>query len=168
MAITTRTALLENSSLAIATIMFGIMAGFFWTYSFNVNYAFLELDGPSYAQVQSLVNQNVRHAMFFFFFMGGGVFSLLALAINFRQRRTVSFWLVVLASLVYILGVILYTRQVNLPLNYYTESWDLANLPADWSATRDSWNSANLVRVGTSFTSFLLCMLAFVLRSSKR
>ena len=66
---------LENSSLALATIVFGIMAGFFWTYSFNVNYAMLQVDGSTYVQVQSLFNQNVRHSMFFYLlFWRRGVF----------------------------------------------------------------------------------------------
>ncbi len=38
------------------------MAGFFWTYSDNVNLAMLQVDGATYATVQSLFNMNVRHA----------------------------------------------------------------------------------------------------------
>lgn len=163
-----RTNLLENSSLAFATIVFGIMAGFFWTYSFNVNYAMQQLDGSTYAQVQSLFNQNVRHLMFFIFFFGGGAFSVIAVLLNIKQRRSVNFWLLVSASAVYILGVIVYTKQVNLPLNYYTESWNIANLPSDWEFTRESWNNANLFRVWTSFSAFLLCVVAFVIRSSNK
>jgi len=167
MNINSRTNLVENSTLALATIAFGIMAGFFWTYSFNVNYAMQQVDGSTYAQVQSLFNQNVRHLMFFIFFFGGGAFSVVALIFNYRQFRSVSFWLLALASLVYILGVIVYTQQVNLPINYYTESWDIANPPSDWEATRASWNSANLFRVWTSFSAFLLCVIAFVIRSTR-
>ncbi|WP_299873644.1 DUF1772 domain-containing protein [uncultured Cocleimonas sp.] len=159
--------LMENTSLAIATIAFGIMAGFFWTYSFNVNYAMQQVDGATYAQVQSLFNQNVRHSMFFIFFFGGGAFSVIAILFNLKQRRSVSFWMLVLASVIYIVGVIIYTKQVNLPLNYYTESWNITNLPNDWEATRDSWNSANLLRVVTSFIAFLMCVAAFVVRSSR-
>ncbi len=44
--------------------MTGIMAGFFYTYTFNVNLAMLEVDGSTYAVVQSLFNENVRHPMF--------------------------------------------------------------------------------------------------------
>lgn len=46
------------------------MAGFFATYSANVNLATLELNGPTYAQVQSAFNRNVRHAGFFACFFG--------------------------------------------------------------------------------------------------
>lgn len=162
-----KTKLLENSFLALSTIFFGIMAGFFWTYSFNVNYAMQQVDGSTYTQVQSLFNQNVRHSMFFFFFFGGGALSIITVCLNIKRFRSMSFWLLVLASAIYIFGVILYTKQVNLPLNAYTESWDILNPPSDWETTRDSWNKANLFRVYTSVTSFLLCVLVFVIRSSR-
>ena len=159
---------LENSALAAATIVFGIMAGFFWTYTFNVSLALEQVDGQTYAVIQSLLNQNVRHVAFFMFFFGGGAFGAIALWLNFRHRRNISFWLLAAATVIYIIGIIFYTRVVNLPLNYYTESWDALNLPADWEATRDSWNDANAIRVLASFMSFILCIAAFVARASAR
>ena len=155
----------ENSSIAIVVLVFGIMAGFFWTYSFNINYAMMNVEGEIYAQVQSLFNHNVRHFMFFIFFFGGGLFSVLACLLNLKHRKQISYWLLVLASMIYIFGVIVYTAQVNLPLNYYTESWNPSDLPADWMVTRDAWNQANMIRVFTSFTSFLLSILTLLLRS---
>jgi hypothetical protein len=59
--------LLENLTLAAAICFFGLMAGFFGTYTFNVNLAMLKVDGLTYATVQSLFNQHVRHAGFFCF-----------------------------------------------------------------------------------------------------
>ena len=157
----------ENALVAVATIVFGIMAGFFWTYTFNVNFAMLEVDGPTYATVQSLFNKNVRHFMFFMFFFGGGAFSLLALLGNGKHWKTVPFWLLAIACIVYILGVIFFTAQVNLPLNDYTESWDPQNLPADWTAIREQWNNANAFRVGTSALAFVLSVATLVIRSSE-
>jgi len=63
-------------------------------------------------------------------------------------------------------GVIVFTQQVNLPLNYYTESWQPFNLPVDWMETRDRWNDANAVRVVTSFLPFLFCVVALALRAN--
>jgi uncharacterized membrane protein len=155
----------ENTSLAVTIIVFGVMAGFFWTYSFNVNYAMQHLDGQTYATVQSLFNVNVRHAMFFSFFFGGGVFSVLALIINHKHWRSLSFCFLLAASVVYILGIIFYTKQVNLPLNAYTESWDPKNLPLDWQSVRDQWNKANMLRVVSAMSAFILALLALMQRA---
>ncbi len=155
---------IENGSLALATIFTGIMAGFFWTYSFNVNIAMLQIDGKTYAMMQSLFNQNVRHFMFFLVFFGSAALTFLAVLLNIKQRKAISFWFVLIAAIVYLGGVIIFTKQVNLPLNYYTESWNVNSLPNDWQAIRADWNSANDLRVATSMTSFVLCVLSLVFR----
>ncbi|CED59715.1 Putative uncharacterized protein [Moritella viscosa] len=160
--------LIENISIATATIALGIMAGFFWTYTFNVNLAMLNVDGKTYAEVQSLFNENVRHFMFFAFFFGAGAISFLAAAINYRHIGHISFWLISIAALIYILGIIVFTAKVNLPLNYYTESWNPSDLPVDWEMVRDSWNQANTIRVGTSFTAFVLGVCALCVRCSTK
>ena len=157
--------MVENALIALSVTVLGIMAGFFWTYSFNVNLAMLEVDGATYARVQSLFNQNVRHWVFFAFFFGGGVVSILAWVGNWRARRTPVFTLLALACVIYCLGIILFTKFVNLPLNYYTESWDPAALPGDWSEIRLQWNQANNLRVVTSGLAFLLSVAALWLRT---
>ncbi len=159
---------LENGAFALATLVIGVMTGFFWAYTFNVNLAMSEVDGSTYAAVQSLLNQNVRHFTFFIFFFGGSIFSVGALIFNIRHYRHVSFLLMIAASIVYTLGIILFTRQVNLPLNALTESWDPANLPENWQEVRDGWNLANAFRMVMSLGSFLLCLLALVVRASDR
>ena len=157
--------LLENTSLALAILMFGIMAGFFWTYTFNINLATAQVDGASYAHIQSLFNVNVRHAMFFSFFFGSAIMAVLALSLNYRHYRSPSFWLLASATVLYIFGIILFTKFVNLPLNYYTESWNPELLPSDWEATRQSWNQANAGRVFISALVFILSLAALLLRS---
>lgn len=159
---------IENISIAIATIALGIMAGFFWTYAFNVNLAMLNVDGRTYAEVQSLFNENVRHFMFFIFFFGAGAVSLFAAAINYRHSKHSSFWLILSAAIIYIFGIIVFTAQVNLPLNYYTESWNPSDLPDDWQEIRNAWNQANAIRVAASFTSFVLGISALCVRCSAK
>jgi uncharacterized membrane protein len=75
---------------------------------------------------------------------GGGQFPLLALAANHQHWRTPAFWLMVAAAAVYVPRIIVFTREVNLPLNAYTESWDATRMPLDWAQTRDAWNDANI------------------------
>jgi uncharacterized membrane protein len=157
---------LENGILALATFVTGIMAGFFYTYTFNINLAMMQVDGATYATMQSLFNENVRHFVFFIFFFGGAAVPVLTLLVNWRHRKTFPFWLIVAAGVLYFLGIVIFTANVNLPLNYYTESWTPQALPADWMATRDAWNSANALRVLLASTSFFLYLIALVLRAS--
>ena len=61
---------LSLAAQLLTVLLLGLMAGFFATYSANVNLATLELNGPTYAQVQSAFNRYVRHAGFFACFFG--------------------------------------------------------------------------------------------------
>jgi uncharacterized membrane protein len=131
------------------------MAGFFATYSFNVNYATSALNGEMYATVQSLFNVNVRHFGFFLCFFGAGVVTVITgLLLLVRHHRDGWKWLIL--GICYTIGIILFTKWVNLPLNYYTESWDVQNLPSDWQAIRESWNQANLFRTWWNGALFLM------------
>lgn len=147
-----------------AVLLLGLMAGFFATYSANVNLATLELDGPTYALVQSAFNRHVRHAGFFICFFGPLPLGLIALAAAGSDRHAAWWRLLALSVLAYGLGIVLFTRQVNLPLNYLTESWTPATLPPDWADVRTAWNRANLWRSGLSLALFIAGLIALVLR----
>lgn len=152
--------------LVLAVFSLGVMAGFFATYTGNVNPATLELDGTTYARVQSALNRNVRHALFFAFFFGPPLLCLLALAEGWRERPG-WWWLVGFIGLGYALGVVVFTREVNLPLNRLTESWTPATLPADWTATRDAWNMANAWRSAWTLLLFALALGALTWRATQ-
>lgn len=155
---------LSLASQTVGLFAFGLMAGFFWTYAINVNLAMLEMDGPVYATVQSAFNRNVRHPMFFALFFGPVPLAIVALLGSWSQRRRLWWWLLALAGVAYALGIVWFTRAVNLPLNYLTESWSPNALPVDWADTRDAWNRANDWRAIASSAIFALATLAFALR----
>jgi uncharacterized membrane protein len=115
--------------------------------------------------VQSAFNRNVRHALFFVFFFGPPLCCAAALAGAWRERPA-WWWLVAAIGLAYMLGIVFFTQQVNLPLNQRTESWTPATLPADWAATRDAWNAANLWRAGWSALLFALGLVALAWRAA--
>ena len=148
----------------LTVLLLGLMAGFFTTYSANVNLATLEFDGPTYAQVQSAFNRNVRHAGFFLCFFGPVPLGLMALVSDWAQRRSAWWRWLALTVAAYALGIVFFTRQVNLPLNHLTESWPPTTPPSDWAGVRDAWNRANLWRSGLSLALFAAGLAALVLR----
>lgn len=148
----------------LAVLAMGVMAGFFFAYSANVNLATAAFDGPTYALAQSAFNRNVRHPLFFAAFFGPTLLAVGALAAGWRERRSAWWWLVLAAGLLYTFGIVVYTRFVNLPLNALTESWTPATLPADWTSTRDAWNAANLWRTLASFACFAVAAAGLLLR----
>ncbi|MBS0429103.1 MAG: DUF1772 domain-containing protein [Proteobacteria bacterium] len=148
----------------LAIVWLGVMAGFFWAYSANVALATAQMDGSLYAQVQSLLNRHVRHPVFFTFFFGPPLIGALALLAAWPHWRDGWWRILAAAGVLYGLGVIVLTAQVNLPLNAYTESWSPQALPADWAQTREAWNRANLWRVVVSLAAFCMGCAALAWR----
>lgn len=150
---------------SLSIVGFGLMAGFFWAYSANVNIAMLQMDAATYATVQSAFNRNVRHALFFTFFFGPPAVAALALAAAWQDWRQGWFVTLAVSALLYLLGIIVFTAQVNLPLNAHTESWNPASVPDNWQEIRKRWNSANLWRAWASASCFALATLALARRA---
>jgi uncharacterized membrane protein len=142
----------------------GLMAGFFGTYSANINLAMLQMDGATYATVQSAFNRNVRHVLFFALFFGAPVWCAIALATAWREHRQRWWRVLALVGMAYAVGIIVFTQQVNLPLNYTTEAWNPQALPADWARVRDQWNAANLWRALLSLGLFGTALGSLVAR----
>ena len=111
-----------------------------------------------------LLNQHVRHALFFVFFFGAPCWVLLSLLPAWRHWRNAWWRCLAAAGLLYALGIIVFTAQVNLPNNAYTESWHPQHLPSDWAATRDTWRLANHWRTAVSGLSFVLACVALAIR----
>ena len=159
---------LSLMSHVLAVGWLGIMAGFFWAYSANVSLATAQMDGPMYAIVQSELNRHVRHAMFFVLFFGPPAWCAATLLQSRQGWRQGWWWCLAVAALLYLLGIVFFTAQVNLPNNAYTESWNPNALPADWRATREAWQTANLWRTVVSALAFLLACAALAWRGSAR
>lgn len=159
---------LSDFSAFIAVLMLGVMAGFFWTYAFNVNYATINLGADDYVRMQSLFNVNVRHSMFFLFFFGAAFLCFVATFISWFSKNISRTRLLLLAGLLYLGGVVMFTHQVNLPLNYETESWVIGQVPAHWQEVRAAWNKANLLRTGMSFLAFALGLWSLLCKPSSR
>lgn len=148
----------------LAIVALGVMAGFFSTYSANVKLAMLQVDGATYATVQSAFNRDVRHVLFFVVFFSPPLLCALTAFAAWSARKQGWFWCMLIAAIVYALGIIVFTQQVNLPLNAYTESWNPNALTADWPRVREQWNAANLLRSVVSMGAFLLAVLALAWR----
>mgnify|MGYP003585468291 FL=1 len=161
-------ALLALIPHTLAVLWLGLMAGFFGTYSANVNLATLQMDGATYATVQSAFNRNVRHALFFALFFGPPLWCALAGATAWREHRTLWWRLLAVVGVAYLLGIVFFTQQVNLPLNYTTEAWNPQALPADWAKVRDQWNAANLWRALLSLGCFATALGTLVGRLAGR
>lgn len=149
----------------VATILLGLMAGFFFAFAVDVVPAMRELDAQAYITTQQAINRVVRNATFGGVYFGTAVLPLLAALALYAcgQRRMGHVWLALWA--VYFGAVFWLTREVNVPINNALAQWNPASPPADWLQARDSWNNANLVRTAAAGLCFAGAVLALRLKA---
>ncbi len=130
----------------VATCLIGLMAGFFFAFSVDVAPAMRELDAQGYITTQQAINRAVRNLPFALVYFGAAATPFVAaLGLYLAGRRLDSaLWLGL--ALVYVTGVFLLTREVNVPINNALALWNPQSPPAQWQTARDDWNAANLVR----------------------
>jgi uncharacterized membrane protein len=81
--------------------------------------------------------------------------------IKLWRYRSSSFWrLTFVAWLLFCFGVSVFTIVLNVPINNYVKTWDIANPPADWENARSTWNFLNAIRTPINLVSFLLLIWA--------
>jgi uncharacterized membrane protein len=138
----------------LATGLLGLMAGFFFAFAVDVAPAMRELDAAGYIGTQQIINRVVRNIPFALLYFGAATTPFLAaLALYLAGRRfDAALWLGV--ALVYVAGVFLVTREINVPINNALALWDPSAPPAQWQQARDDWNFANLARCIVACASF--------------
>jgi uncharacterized membrane protein len=104
-------------SLAGATLTTGLVAGVFYAYAVSVNLGLRVQPDASYIATMQAINQKIQNPLFFLSFFGAVLFLLVALAVHLPRPRFGRFWLIALASALYVGGGFLLTVVVNVPLN---------------------------------------------------
>lgn len=144
----------------LATVLLGLMAGFFFAFWVDVAPAMRQLDASAYIRTQQAINATVRNAPFAVAYFGAALVpSVAALALwRARRRGHAAAWAAI--ALTYLLGVFVLTREINIPINSALALWDPAAPPADWTDARDRWNAANFTRGMAALAAFAAAVMA--------
>ena len=159
-------------SLAGATLTTGLVAGVFYAYAVSVTLGLAAQPDASYVATMQAINERIQNSLFFLSFFGAVLFLLAALAVHLPRPRLGRFWLIALASALYVGGGFLLTVVVNVPLNE-----ELARVVGDAPAGElararvayeGPWNFWNGVRTVFSFLAFVALVGACLLREDRR
>jgi uncharacterized membrane protein len=157
-------------ALALATFTTGLVAGVFYAYAVSVNLGLAAQPDAAYIATMQAINERIENPLFFLSFFGAVLFLLAALAAHCSPRpRSGRFWLIALASALYVGGGFLLTAFVNVPLNEaLARVVALDAFPGELAHARaayeDPWVFWNGVRTVFSFLAFLALVCACLLR----
>jgi uncharacterized membrane protein len=146
----------------IYTFGTGLFAGLLYAFEQGVIPMLNSLNGTEYAKVEKGLIINLDG-----FPTGVIVIATISMLlplypiIKLRKQRQSNFWKLTFAGwLLFCFGVSVFTIVLNVPVNEYVKTWDIANPPADWEAAREKWNLLNKIRTPLNLISFLLFIWA--------
>ena len=155
-------------SLVLATLTVGMMAGIFATFALSVMRGLGRTSDATFVEAMRRINVEIVNPWFIACFLGGAVFTLLALFFTVRgypagaaPRHSIP-WMIA--------GLVLYglslaiTFLVNMPLNAALAAADPADATAARAPFERRWVQFNYVRTVTATASFVT--LAWALRLS--
>ncbi|MBX3503413.1 MAG: DUF1772 domain-containing protein [Alphaproteobacteria bacterium] len=152
----------------LATLLFGLTAGFFFAFAIDVAPALARTESSAAIAVFQQINIVVRNAWFGAVYFGAVVVPPVALALVWRDRRSLGWWLGLAAWLVYLGGVQAPTAAINVPINQVVAAWTPTVPAGDWRALLERWTAFNTLRTIAATAAFALSLAGLVLPAARR
>ena len=150
-----------------SVILTGLSAGLFYAWSVSVIPGTQRITDSTYLETMQSINRAILNPAFFLVFFGSIIFLSIGSIYQFNTSNT-AFWLMLMASIIYLIGTVGVTGLGNVPLNDQLEVLKLPEL----SSTRltdfrhyyeSNWNRLHWIRTIFAVVSFVLSVLsAFV------
>jgi len=141
---------MQTVILLFATLLTGLLAGIFFTWNNAITPGIGRLNDVSYLQAFQHMNRTILNPLFLIVFMGPVLLSPAATYV-YRANPAYILWMLIVASVIYFLGVFIVTILGNIPLNEMLDKANLADISLeDAKSLRDKfetkWNNLHLIR----------------------
>jgi uncharacterized membrane protein len=128
----------------VSVMLYVLVAGVMWGTWLSLARTMTKYDAATFlADGQHMIN-NLAIVMAVLM-ISAVVVGLIVVVLLFRARSTVAAWLA-LAGLLLMIGVLVITLAVEVPIDNLIARWTEATLPADWSEIRARWATFHAVR----------------------
>jgi len=159
-----------TNMLVLTTLLVSLVAGLVYTFAVVAMPGLKSLDDRAFLrafQVMDAVIQN-NHPLFIAVWAGSVAALLISAVLGYRVLDGLPQWLLLAATVLYLLGVQLPTGAVNVPLNNELQTLDVSTMdaPALQSARErfePRWNRWNVIRTYLAVLVAVLLMIVMVL-----
>jgi uncharacterized membrane protein len=140
--------LIVTAATFLAALGSGLMAGLFFAYSNSVMPSLARVPGPQGVLVMNTINAVIQNPLFLSIFMGTALLGLFLIVAAFLGWGSVRPLWVIAGALIYIVGNIIITMTINVPMNnalaaLTPDSQAVAQL---WATYLDRWVFWNHIR----------------------
>ncbi|MDQ6530831.1 anthrone oxygenase family protein [Flavobacterium sp. LHD-85] len=155
---------LTDIILIITATFTALMAGLFFSYSISVMLGLGKLNDKEFLNAMQHINKEIQNPIFFTCFFGALIMLIITCFSRYNQS---SFIYLIMAMLMYLLGVFLVTVFVNVPLNNKLEVFDISSSTEIMAKQMRNvfekrWNFWNNIRTVSSILSLLFVILACI------
>lgn len=155
----------------LTTIVTGLIAGLFYAYSCSVNPGLTRLKDVEYLSAMQAINSAILNPVFFLTFMGTLLLLPISTWLQYKAGgNSNAYFLLLIASLVYIIGVFGVTVIGNVPLNELLAKADLKSMNLEELFTLRSkfekpWLFYHQIRTVSVVVSFILTLIDLFYRT---
>jgi uncharacterized membrane protein len=153
-------------TLLMATLLVALVTGFLWGFATVIMPGIKELDDRAFLQAFKAMDSVIQRNQPIFVTVWLGSIVTLLVATGFSQINGLDQQPLLLAAVLYIVGVQLPTMKVNVPLNNQLQSYDLDTMSEEELCrarlqfeSRWNWSNVFRTRVALIVTSILLVLL---------
>lgn len=156
---------LKGSSLFVAILLTGLSAGLFYAWEVSVIPGTKRIDDHAYVESMQSINRAILNPAFYAIFFGSLIFLLLNTYAQFQSGMGLAFYLILGATLSYLIGTFGVTAFGNVPLNDGLDILQIEELSKEaLHEIRHSyelqWNRLHSIRTYFSLLALLLSLLA--------
>jgi uncharacterized membrane protein len=145
----------------VNVLLFALVMGVFWGTWFSLSRSISSIRAETFLEVGHTMIANLGGPMSVLL-PAALASSLLLLIMLFRQRHGAAFTLA-LTSLALMIGALVVTLAVNVPIDDQINQWTANTLPPGWTSTRDRWQLYHTIRTFVSIAA-----LGFAVASALR
>jgi uncharacterized membrane protein len=161
---------MSNIILIITATFTALIAGLFYAYTCSVNIGLGRLPDREYLAAMQNINSAILNPLFFLSFMGTLVLLPVSAWLNYEQSLSGRFLLLLIAAVLYAIGVFGVTMFGNVPLNNTLAGFDLKSATAaDIAHQRLSferpWLLLHNIRTIASVVCLVLVLIGCIYRS---
>jgi uncharacterized membrane protein len=147
--------------LFVAIMLDVLVAGVMWGTWLSLARTMTEYDAATFLADGQHMIDNLAVVMAVLMIAALAV-GLLVVVLLFRDRARTAGWLAVV-GLALMIGVLVVTLAVEVPIDNRIKDWTVDTLPADWKDVRSRWSTFHMLRTGLSLASVAAVVAAALL-----
>jgi uncharacterized membrane protein len=152
-----------------AVVLAGLAAGFFYSFDCSIVNALGKLPDNQYLAAFQSINRVILNPYFFMSFMGSLILLPIATWMTYKTGNSSSFYFMLAAAILYVVGVFGVTIGGNVPLNDMLDKFDIANASAEVLQGmrlkfEEKWNFLQHIRTYAAILAFIAAVISLIKR----